>query len=122
MYEQVDIKREVWLQSLESGDYKQTKYTLKEKKEDGSFGFCCLGVAREVLFETEQKYFIRNEDGINDGDSEDYEMVREELDINHGLKSELISRNDDHNNTFLEIAEFLRKEWRQPKGSVVLKG
>ena len=34
-----------WIDALVSGQYIQTQYTLARKLPDGSYGFCCLGVA-----------------------------------------------------------------------------
>lgn len=38
----------LWLEALRSGEYDQAKGTLKEDQEDGSVGYCCLGVLCEV--------------------------------------------------------------------------
>lgn len=37
-----------WIEALESGKYEQLRHTLKGEKEDGSVGFCCLGVFCEI--------------------------------------------------------------------------
>lgn len=43
-------RREAWAQALESGDYVQgTAGMLKQRQEDDTWGYCCLGVACEVF-------------------------------------------------------------------------
>lgn len=37
-----------WVTALRSGNFQQTKHSLKVKREDGSFSYCCLGVFGEV--------------------------------------------------------------------------
>lgn len=42
--------RETWRQALLSGDYQQTRNNLRHKDdESGVYGYCCLGVALDVL-------------------------------------------------------------------------
>ena len=41
-------KCEQWIAALRSGEYRQTRGTLKRGNQHGSF-YCCLGVAEEVL-------------------------------------------------------------------------
>ncbi len=42
-----EIKQK-WLAALRSEEYKQTKHGLKRKLDDGSFGYCCLGVLCDI--------------------------------------------------------------------------
>lgn len=41
--------RRIWVEALRSGKYQQTQGRLVKQLEDGSIGYCCLGVACEVL-------------------------------------------------------------------------
>ena len=41
--------RRIWVEALRSGKYQQTQGRLARELEDGSIGYCCLGVACEVL-------------------------------------------------------------------------
>ena len=38
-----------WLAALRSGEYKQTEGRLRRQQKDGSWNYCCLGVACDVL-------------------------------------------------------------------------
>jgi hypothetical protein len=44
---EVDAFRDAWITALESGEYKQTRYSLSDAE-----GFCCLGVACDVALKT----------------------------------------------------------------------
>lgn len=46
----IDIKqhRESLTAALRSGEFRQAKYTLRNINKDGSFRYCCLGVACEI--------------------------------------------------------------------------
>lgn len=56
-----DIKK--WVKALRSGEYKQTNYTLQDKR-----GFCCLGVACK-LFVPEDKQALSPGTGELYGDT-----------------------------------------------------
>jgi hypothetical protein len=40
--------KKLWVEALRSGEYKQTRYRLKQNEVDGSTSHCCLGVLCEV--------------------------------------------------------------------------
>ena len=41
--------RKLWVKALKSGEYKQTTHALREDKGLDDYGYCCLGVACDVL-------------------------------------------------------------------------
>jgi hypothetical protein len=45
---QLDVIRK-WVDALRSGNYQQAKGYLKRKRQDGSVGFCCLGVLGDIV-------------------------------------------------------------------------
>ena len=40
--------KEKWVAALRSGEYSQCKASLKEDAGNGTVGYCCLGVLREI--------------------------------------------------------------------------
>ncbi len=48
--------KEKWLKALRSGEYKQAKYGLKSKFEDGSVGYCCLGVLCDIIAKEDERF------------------------------------------------------------------
>ena len=38
-----------WVKALRSGKYEQSQGYLKDELDEGRFGFCCLGVLRDVI-------------------------------------------------------------------------
>jgi hypothetical protein len=62
------MKREIkekWLQALRSKKYKQARLSLKRRLDDGSYGYCCLGVLAEVCGLDDWKT-IKYENGSED--------------------------------------------------------
>jgi hypothetical protein len=94
--------RMVWIRALESGEYSQTRRVLKDEK-----GYCCIGVAREV------------HPNLNNYQSDYYEIAEaygyvagRALDFSRDTtESVLIKMNDYEENTFTEIAAYLRELW-----------
>jgi hypothetical protein len=79
-----------WIKALKSGDFRQGQGLLSLK--DGSY--CCLGVAAIVL----KKGYGEDDTGL---DKED----QDSLGLNLDAQDSLIALNDEHGNTFTEIAE-----------------
>ena len=44
-----EVLLEEWVRALESGEYKQTDNTLRRMRPDGTYTYCCLGVACDIL-------------------------------------------------------------------------
>lgn len=40
--------REQWCKALRSGDYQQAQKDLRIRNEDGTYGYCCLGVLTDL--------------------------------------------------------------------------
>lgn len=51
--------KEMWLEALRSGDYKQTTGCLN----NGKGGFCCLGVLTDLYIKEKNKAWIPNSNG-----------------------------------------------------------
>lgn len=51
-----------WIKALRSDNYKQTRLTLQDKK-----GFCCLGVACDILIPDEDKMFCSGDGNLFGG-------------------------------------------------------
>ena len=104
-----DFKQK-WVEALRSGRYKQVQGTLKGKKEDGSVGYCCLGVALDIIgvrvrTESLDKYDTYSSEGsMGHYDRLDKKMPPE-------IKHRGIEMNDD-GHSFEEIADMIEEEWK----------
>ncbi len=97
-----------WIEALDSGEYKQTKGVLQDKK-----GFCCLGVGCVVLI---PKIKLKKDgEGFITGAMPDDQKASPiwlqdiNLDFNERAEghSQLTELNDDKQFTFTEIATML---------------
>ena len=126
--------KDKWLKELRSGKHKQTTGTLVEEFEDGSLGYCCLGVltCKVLGIVVAPQYRIHKDDSgfsswITEGDKEYYSIIENILEPmwrvqeNDFLPSEeietksvvfLTSLNDDYENSFEEIADQIEKYWK----------
>lgn len=103
------VKRK-WVRALRSGGYRQTQRWTIIKEDDGSLGYCCLGVlACEMAPE-----FIRphpyNEEAFGiDGKTtilpDDFAIL---LGLSQNAQSTLASLNDE-GKTFDEIADYIEE-------------
>ena len=98
-----------WVFALRSGEYKQTKYYLQDKK-----GYCCLGVGCKV-FITKNKlvfqngFLIGSTPRCGQKNAPDWlKNINTDFSKKTGLKS-LINMNDFDNYTFDEIADCLEQ-------------
>jgi hypothetical protein len=120
-------RRENWLKTLESGQYRQAEGQLRANVGK-SYRYCCLGVLCNLEKEKGQKWdgdtFIVTQK-IQDDFLGDYidnetfydmppESITKKLNLSYELAGQLASMNDN-GSSFKEIAAFLRKKWRMPK-------
>ena len=116
MTEKTSIPKPIrlWVEALRSGKYKQTTTTLED--EDG---LCCLGVACR----TAQNNGIHVKEQFNNhlvgASFQDQPETLKWLNLatNNGSSSILINPsltalNDKENFTFLEIADYIEKYWK----------
>lgn len=123
-----------WLESLESGEFIQTREVLCQKNSTGAFEFCCLGVACELQYK--KGVISKNIYSVQDTRSSSvFEYAHEEFStlpfsvMNHynfresagwfmlpwedlylrGFVGELTNLNDSYGWNFKEIALFVRK-------------
>lgn len=121
-----------WLTALRSGEYKQTKYKLKETNPDEGLGHCCLGVLCEVIDPTKfnsdgfYNFPTQLEDAIippefadNIGLGFQVEFLERDRGVEEGYSTKNISiievlatMNDDGNKSFEEIANYLELIFR----------
>lgn len=91
-----------WVAALESGEYKQTEGTLKRDLEDGTFGYCCLGVLCEIN---------NVEVGPVDPESE-YEGSKENYNWTLTKMPQRLNRNgidfNDEGKSFTEISKMIK--------------
>lgn len=106
--EQDEKEFKLWLKALRSGNFKQTTGCLQDDS-----GYCCLGVACEVLIDEYDK--VRNVLGMlhdtNPSDqihSPDWLCIVDSYISGHTGTS-LIQYNDDHELTFDEIVDILEE-------------
>lgn len=96
-----------WLEELRSGNHHQIQNTLKDQFGNGEYGYCCLGVLAEKVMGLEVR--IVDEEILDDeGDQEIYDEVNDLL--SHHFSAQCSDRNDN-GWTFVEIADFIEKEW-----------
>lgn len=123
-----------WTDALRSGEYEQVTGTLCEADEDGTVGYCCLGVLAKIAgYPLDvQKYGTEEEGGVHYEGFDFGEYGRQGAVIPDGLMStivadldlakvvnrasgfdaggelmrELSSRND-HGSTFNQIADYI---------------
>ena len=99
-----EIKK--WVSALRNGTYKQTQNALQDKK-----GYCCLGVACEILIPESKK--MRFESGLLiGGEPQDQDnSPKWLLDVDNHVRAKtgmgLYEMNDDEKFTFNEIADVL---------------
>lgn len=99
-----DIQK--WVEALESGDYKQTKGTLKRKRKDGKVGYCCLGVYAEVCLN-------ENVDAVNFESSYPGNLViYNKIDEKVGYRfSTHLTKINDEGQEFKTIAKVIREQY-----------
>lgn len=99
-----------WVQALESGKYKQTKYRLRKRGESNNYSYCCLGVADVVA----KRHGMRGTKGeeLNYNDIYVREFFGFECRAGFITKdgNTLITLNDSMDYTFKEIAEVIRRD------------
>ena len=114
--------RKTWIEALRSGKYQQGVGQLKALSEEGTFQYCCLGVACEIFKETlnlteeEENRGISSFNGKSSvppveivsllGLHNEYGDVKKEL----FRGTALVSLNDELQLSFEEIAEVLEKQ------------
>ena len=100
-----------WVEALRSGDYKQTKETLKGELPEGRVGYCCLGVLAEIMgYELEVEPYVGDGQGDlyeEEGPKHIYENFKDS--IGACLVDELMTHND-YGMSFKEIADIIEKE------------
>lgn len=106
--------KEIWLDALHSGDYKQTS-DLMCASDGENYAFCCLGVLRHQMTGTENKNdFDRFTDEKNRVESisiDSYLLAVERIETNLDIKAEdeLMRMNDSGNFSFKQIANWIKK-------------
>lgn len=100
----MDMKQK-WLEALRSGQYSQTKGTLKSSE-----GYCCLGVfLSAVVGEEPPVCDVDDETGnIYEGPEEMYETCRDYI---PGIVFRKGIEMNDQGKTFLDIADMIEEEW-----------
>ena len=100
-----------WVEALRSGDYNQTKETLKGELPEGGVGYCCLGVLAEIMgYELEVEPYIGDEENTlynREGPKHIYEDFK--CHIGESLVHELMDHNDK-GVSFKEISDIIEKE------------
>lgn len=100
--------KQIWVDALRSGDYKQTKGTL-HNLDDG--GFCCIGVACVVwgIATPEKIGVIPYVYGVDEGISEYYSLWRS---VHTSLKTvqPILTGMNDKGYAFTEIAKFIEEK------------
>lgn len=92
-----------WVEALESGKYQQTESTLKRTLEDGSLGFCCLGVYMDVHG---KKVRAEKFDSDHEGSEKHYNYLRKV--IKKEVVEDGVSMNDQ-GYSFQDIAQMIRE-------------
>ncbi len=107
-----EVKNE-WVKALRSGEYKQAKHTLKRNDA----GHCCLGVLCDISKvgkweDGTSSYYYVTKDG-NAAYTSPPPLVYEWAGIikTMGSNDHLMNMNDTQGKSFLEIADYIDKNW-----------
>jgi hypothetical protein len=112
-----------WLEALRSGNYAQTKETLKDKR-----GYCCLGVLCDAVgaeclatkvdedhddfdCDLDEQVSLKYHFRLNNSDYFEDLLTEPALEYCslHHLVQDVLAYMNDHNRTFAEIADFIEK-------------
>jgi len=110
-----------WLAALRSGNYKQTKYALREIDKCDDTSHCCLGVLCEIVDPSrfDESGWYKFPDGsihesvLSSTFARDLglDVKVDKIDGTQATIAEvLMEMNDDQNMTFADIADFIEKE------------
>ena len=95
-----------WLEELRSGNHHQITGTLKDQFGNGEYGYCCLGVLADKVMGLEVR--IAYEDDPDEGDTKIYNEVNNLLGRHFSYQC---SDKNDGGWTFVEIADYIEREW-----------
>lgn len=111
--------QELWLQALESGEYKQGFDALCRVYPDGTVEYCCLGVANELfsaeVIESEMEFSGSSIKGWGDeydlatNDTVEILKLYDNSGRGRSVFKTLVQRNDN-GESFIEIAASIRKD------------
>lgn len=108
--------KELWVDALRSGEYKQAKAAL-HKTENGKDSFCCLGVLCDIavkhLVIDEPILWSNRAIGVYTYDGVSILLPRRVTHwsgVSQGAESILVGMNDDDENDFEEIAKYIEGE------------
>lgn len=107
---QPEIKQK-WIAALRSGEYNQGQQYLKRVDANKCTKYCCLGVLGEIL---EIPFNAGKSADRFKGDnsftsSEPYPLLKKKANLKFEHQTILYKMNDEHNNSFLEIADYIEK-------------
>lgn len=92
-------QKKIWVDALRSGKYQQGRGCLKQENDDGTFSYCCLGVANEEL---DLGSYARTYISIpSNSDIENH--------ISYGTQRKLWVMNDRDGKSFAEIADWIEE-------------
>lgn len=96
-----------WIKALRSGDYKQTKMTLKEYFRNGTYGYCCLGVLESVCGrEPEAQFYDEENEMIEEGPEGTYARIGISLQ-EYAIDTDTLMDMNDKGKPFTEIADYI---------------
>lgn len=97
-----------WIAALRSGKYQQGEWRLRSNTDR----FCCLGVACDVADSAKWK-LSRDETCYSFQDQSTClpESLRNEVGLTVSLESDLITMNDRDAKSFIEIADYLERQY-----------
>lgn len=103
--------KKAWIADLTSGRFKQGRGTLRQRLDDGTFEYCCMGVLCNRL--GHRKGWQRRTDLLGKviynwfGHGAGSSAVPF---LPHNIGQELAAMNDNQRRTFPEIAKYIEKE------------
>lgn len=98
----------LWIKALRSGEYKQTRCTLKDNK-----GFCCLGVLCDLAAKDGGEQWEQEGERFIYGDCSEIPPrdILTYLNLSEDKESTLIQMNDILNKSFKSIANYIEKHY-----------
>ena len=111
-----------WAKALESGRYKQGRFALRTRTDDGKLSYCCLGVLCNITKTTKWKHNNDSPNGLLYGLAGVLpEEIIKKAGMSHsnpnvasetGSILSLVTLNDRMGYTFKQIAKIVREQWR----------
>lgn len=111
--------KQLWLEALRSGEYRQGRGYLRRLNDDRSEGYCCLGVLCDIYAKTTKNgtwdtvYRYGTTFAVNVDSPESTDLPKSVQNwsglTGDGVRGRLARMNDDGDHTFGDIADWIEE-------------